>query len=487
MSFDVSTPSKILCCLCGVLTEPNNFNTCLNCLKHQVNITEGIPKKAQLSQCPKCQRYLQPPSRWITAAPESKELISICLRKLPSLSKLHLVDANFVWTESHSKRILVRLTVRKQVLEKEMLQQTFVVEFTVLSQICDECQRAEAKDFWKSSVQIRQRVDHKRTIFYLEQVLLKKGIHRDASSVEVKDNGLDFFFSSETAARKFVNTIDDLIPMRHSMSKSLISHDTHSNSYNYKYVFSVDVVPLCKDCIVCLPNSVRSKFAGIGPICICYKVTRMIYLIDPNTMQTAVISSSEYFRNPFNVLCSVHQMRAFLVMESTFVNERKEDRHKRQNSPRSTRKFAHSECWVLRDEDTFSSSEQQLFCRTHLGNLLNAGDVVLGYDLERLNPNDESFDQLDRSEHDLPTTILVRKIYPDQPKKKRKWRLARLVGDQKPSETDDKQFDDFMGDVEEDLELRKAINIYADDPGSENRMLDITELTAMFDDMDMVD
>ena len=34
---------------------------------------------------------------------------------------------------------------------------------------CTDCQRVEAKDFWKSVVQVRQQVKHKRTFLYVEQ------------------------------------------------------------------------------------------------------------------------------------------------------------------------------------------------------------------------------------------------------------------------------------------------------------------------------
>lgn len=52
----------------------------------------------------------------------------------------------------------VKLTVQKEVAQGAVLQQTFVVEFTIFNQICDDCQRIEAKDYWKALVQVRQRV-----------------------------------------------------------------------------------------------------------------------------------------------------------------------------------------------------------------------------------------------------------------------------------------------------------------------------------------
>jgi hypothetical protein len=52
-------------------------------------------------------RYLQPPSEWVACALESRELLSLCLKKLKGLNKVKLVDAGFIWTEPHSKRIKV--------------------------------------------------------------------------------------------------------------------------------------------------------------------------------------------------------------------------------------------------------------------------------------------------------------------------------------------------------------------------------------------
>ena len=59
--------------------------------------------------------YLQPPSAWVSCPLESRELLSLCLKKIKGLNKVHLVDAGFVWTEPHSKRIKVKLTIQKEV------------------------------------------------------------------------------------------------------------------------------------------------------------------------------------------------------------------------------------------------------------------------------------------------------------------------------------------------------------------------------------
>ena len=128
---------------------------CVECIRSRVDITDGIPKQSTLQFCKFCERYLNPPTTWTACPRESRELLTLCLRKLKGLVQVRLVDASFVWTEPHSKRILVNLVVQKEVMGGAVLQQVFNVEFVVNYQMCDDCRRAENKDFWKASVQVR--------------------------------------------------------------------------------------------------------------------------------------------------------------------------------------------------------------------------------------------------------------------------------------------------------------------------------------------
>lgn len=49
--------------------------------------------------------------------------------------------------------------------------------------------------------------------------------------------GLDFFYSTEAHARKMVDFVSNVLPCRCQHSKKLISHDIHSNTYNYKFTW----------------------------------------------------------------------------------------------------------------------------------------------------------------------------------------------------------------------------------------------------------
>lgn len=81
----------------------------------RIDITEGIPKQAAVNFCKGCSRYLAPPTQWVICEMESRELLAICLRKLKGLAKVRLIDAGFIWTEPHSKRLRVKLTIQKEV------------------------------------------------------------------------------------------------------------------------------------------------------------------------------------------------------------------------------------------------------------------------------------------------------------------------------------------------------------------------------------
>jgi nonsense-mediated mRNA decay protein 3 len=70
-----------------------------------------------------------------------------------------LVDAGFIWTEPHSKRLKVKLTIQSEVFNGTILQQGFVVEFVVENHMCLECNRNNANpNSWTACVQVREGV-----------------------------------------------------------------------------------------------------------------------------------------------------------------------------------------------------------------------------------------------------------------------------------------------------------------------------------------
>lgn len=145
-----------------------------------------------------------------------------------------------------------------------------------------------------------------------------------------------------------------------------------------------------------------------------------------------------------------------------------------------------------------SSGGQQYHVKTHLGHLLNIGDSALGFDFANANINDENLDAI--KEENLPDVVLVKKLYGDRMKrhKKRTWRLNRLNVDKdnaSVTSSQDKDYLDFLEDLEEDPKVRENVNIYKDKKkmmaveasDTDNEELPQISLQEMLDDLNLND
>lgn len=432
---------------------------CLSCIRSQVDISEGIPKQIAIQFCRNCERYLQPPAQWLHCALESKELMALCLRRLKGLNKVRLVDASFIWTEPHSKRIKIKVTIQKEAFAATILQQSFVLEVIVGNQQCGDCAKVMAKNTWRAVVQVRQKVDHKRTFLYLEQLILKHNAHKDVSNIKGQPDGLDFFFQSRSHAIKFVDFLQAVVPCRYKTSEQLITQDTHSGDSTYKFTYSVEIVPICKDDLVFLPPKTARQLGGLCPLLLCTRVGTSIHFVDPNTLTATDISTTVYWRDPFTALASSRALTEYLVMDVDV-----------------SRNVTYGK-WLLADVQVvkaaeFGRSTQTFFVRTHLGHVLKPGDVVLGYDLHTAIFNNPD---LDACTSELPDVVLVKKSYAHLRRegRARSWKLRDLakedhVEDEKKltgaqrleAERAARDREYFMQEIEEDAEMRQSINIY---------------------------
>uniref|UniRef100_K3X9M7 60S ribosomal export protein NMD3 n=1 Tax=Globisporangium ultimum (strain ATCC 200006 / CBS 805.95 / DAOM BR144) TaxID=431595 RepID=K3X9M7_GLOUD len=465
---EASLPT-ILCCMCATPIKANAANMCVSCLKGQVDITEGIPKEVIIHQCRGCLKWSRPP--WAVAELESRELLAICLKKINNLNKVKLIDANWVWTEPHSKRLKLKLTVQKEVLSKMILQQSFIVTFIVRNQQCDDCQKLFANQAWKAVVQVRQRVDHKRTFFFLEQLILKHRAHEKTSNIESHPDGVDFFFVERNHALRFVDFLQECVPIKLKYSKKLISADNHSNTHNYKFSYMVDIAPVCKDDLVVLPLKLARLIGNISSLVLVQSVSSSIHVIDPFTTQTAEIDNEKYWRYPFKAIRSIKAMTEYTVLDSTPMAIPSGG-----GKPiRVNRKTRLAEMEVVRNAD-FGVNDTRYTTTCHLANLFHVGDTALGYDLTTAVFNDNDLEPLEQAGITLPDVILVKKQFPRRIQKRpRNWKLKKMEGVEvaNPRKTDlskeEMDYEQFLDDLEEDKEMRSQINLYKDDAAQENR------------------
>ena len=334
----------------------------------------------------------------------------------------------------------------------------FEVEYVVAYHQCPDCAKSFTANTWRAVVQVRQKVPHKRTFLYLEQLILKHHAHKDTINIKEVQNGLDFFYAQRNHAEKFVDFLTSVAPVRSKKSQELISMDIHTSTKSYKFSYSIELVPICKDDLVALPIKLAKSIGNISPLTLCYRVGTSINLIDPNTLQTADVSTPIYWRSPFNSLADVQELVEFVVMDIEPIGPPKG-------------RFVLAEATVARASD-LGSNDTTYFTRTHLGGVLHPGDSVMGYHLTGTNFNNPQFEALELNNalaSHIPDVVLVKKFYARKKKsgKNRNWRLKRMNKDdgemlprKQDQERTDRDYEMFLRDVEEDPDFRSNVALY---------------------------
>lgn len=459
---------NIPCAECGEAFAPSITKTkiCTLCIKKKNDITEGIPKNLMLAWCKYCRRWCGPP--WVLCERESKELLALCLKRINGLKKLKLIDAKFIWTEPHSRRTKLGLTVQKDITGELTLQQTFDVEFYEIYTQCDDCKKLFTPHTWKASVQVRQKVDNKKTFMLLEQMMLKNNVHRQAIKISAEKYGMNFFFSCKNHAQRLLDFLNAAVPHSNKESKELISHDTNSNTYNYKYTFYFEMPKICKDDLVLMPKALCKEFGGVNSLAICYKVGTKIFLYDPISLRKFEMNVHQYFNYEphISVIPFKNNETEFLV---TDIYQDKDQSFSMNNT------FADIQTRFAHVEVTRPGDNQSFCCTTHLGHILKHGDTVLGYDLASLNSCE--LGDLEKQKY-LPDVVLIRKTYPQKFKQNRIWKVKRMKmeeesiieekkGKKKLEDDGHKDMEDFLEEIEQDKYLRSKMNLYVNEEAIE--------------------
>lgn len=361
----------------------------------------------------------------------------------------------------------MKITIQQESFPGTIVQHSFEVEYVVATQQCAECAKSYTHNTWQASVQIRQKVPHKRTFLYLEQLILKNNAHRDTVNIKEAREGLDFFYAQRNHAEKMVEFLASVAPTKAKKSETLISMNVHTSDKSYKFTYSVELIPICKDDLVALPIKLARSLGNISPLALCHRVGTTVNLIDPNTLQTAEVPTATYWRSPFNALADVTELVEFIIMDIEPVG-------------RTNGRFHLAEATVARASD-LGSNDQTYFTRTHLGGIFHVGDSVLGYHLSGTNFNDSNFEAIENSHQygsTIPDVVLVKKHYTRKKNKKtRNWRLKRMAreyeeeaihGGNVPANRKQEQerdrleadFETFLQDVEEDQDLRQTLDLY---------------------------
>ncbi|KAI0684863.1 NMD3 family-domain-containing protein [Cerioporus squamosus] len=348
------------CADCGTPIVPNSANLCVACLRNTVDITEEYQNKLHLV-LPQLRTLSVSPASWMIAQPRvsgtPRALSQEAQRSqqgAPHRGALHLDRAAFKTPPSlpHDPEGGPNGDDPREVFE---------IEYLVQHGQCPDCAKLAAKNTWKRLLQVRQKVPHKRTFLFLEQLILKHGAQKDTISVK----------------EKMVEFLTGVVPVRSKASEQLLSADTHTNTANFKYTYSVEITPICKDDLVCIPPKLARQMSGISPL---------------------TITAPVYWRTPFESLASVTDLREFTVLD---VEPSGQTRGK----------------WVLADAQVALSGA----FRSH-----GAGGDEDGMDFESMG-GAQIFHTLPA--HRVPDIVLVKKAYPNRRKKNkpRAWKLRSMA------------------------------------------------------------
>lgn len=262
----------------------------------------------------------------------------------------------------------------------------------------------------------------------------------------------------------------------------MLSTDTHSNTANYKFTYSVEIAPICKDDLVCIPLKQARSLSNISPLTICTRVGSSFQLLDVNTLQAVEVSAQVYWRTPFSALAGITDLVEFTVLDVEPVGTHRgrwvlaDAQVALAGAFRSS--GGHADEDILMDYETAGGMSQILHTRTHLGGILQPGDTAMGYYLTASNFNSDDYATLPADR--IPDVILIKKAYPDRRKKgrTRAWKLRSIAKEQgEEGETGggrgvvgrmggrdqrkvEEDYELFLRDLEEDPELRANVNLY---------------------------
>ena len=485
----MQTYSKIVCCICGASIEANSRGICSTCEKKNIDITNGITKTGIIHFCKNCNRYLRPP--WIKCEKESQDMMNLCLSKIKGLNKIKIIDSSFIWTEPHSKLIKIKITIQKEI-DKVLASTSFIVEFKEEWIQCEDCAKTFTPHIWKSSVQIRQKVDHKRTFLYLEQLILKHKTYTKAISIKEQSEGVDFYFSNKSQGNSFSSFIQSCLPCKTKQSRQLISVDEKSNVAEYKDTTLIEIAPVCQDDLIILNEEQYKKLGGIGPILLCFKQANTLHFIDPISFEMKELDSNTYWRYELKSYVNRSCMSEFLILScEEEINYKKLSNENSKmdidNINKSNNKGKNNENSIYENihqnkinekkfkivnvkciKNLSKNDDEIVEIRTFLGRKMHPGDIYLGYDLREINLSEDLELNLKKKTEKIPDVILVKKKYKNY---RRIFKLKHLnmevdernKKDKNRKNQRKKDEEDFMEEIGENKELREEIDLYRDE------------------------
>lgn len=350
---------------------------CGACLAKETDVTANLSKCEELFQCRECFKWRGANKNWLRVEQESPEMLAMCLKKVKNLGTSQgakLIDAKFVWTEEHSRRMLVQITVEPW--NPPIIRQTFKCEFVVVMQMCTGCQSDSVDQTWRAVVQIRQNVrPHRRTLLFLEQEIVRLKLAQQASDVEESPQGMDVYFNKAEWAQKFALHLQSMVPMANRTdAKQLTGQDLQNSEFRFRHTICLEIVPVCKDDLCLVPKYINAHYFGStgNGLVLTERITSQLHLVNVETGKQVELSGAKYVAHPF--------LRLNLTLIPFIVLDVEEEDSVMFVEVARERDFGNN-------DERYQVKLNYALARFH--GKLECGDVVMGYDLVHFEPDQE--------------------------------------------------------------------------------------------------
>jgi len=334
-------------------------------------------------------------------------------------------------------RMRVVLTLKADINDVS-IQQRIKVEFRVHWKQCLDCIKESRQRTWQAIVQLRQkRDDSRKGLLILELAIARNAeMRKDILSVQTKKNGFDFYFPSVDKARHFTQYLAKAAPMRTRTTQSLVSEDKTNNTANVKTTVACDMLPLCRDDLIIVQKRAKGVGNLSGRLCLVLKMSSVVHLIDASPPRDSEMSirctdlhADTYWKGgeekAYRLFLSPNRLVRFVVLDVELCCDDERERYRnggneeddlsaqQYRGPQSgVSKYALADVEVARESD-FGVNDETFRLVTHLGHLLQVGDIVLGYDITSTVLSSEaewSMENAFNSNFVVPDVVLVRKV-----------------------------------------------------------------------------
>lgn len=299
-----------------------------------------------------------------------------------------------------------------------------------------------------------------------EQILTNKA-QKDAVNIQEVKEGIDFYFSTKQNGAKFAAFCASVVPIQTKESGRVIGISHHVGTSTTS--FAVTIAPICRHDLVYLPKKMSKSMGGFGPLVLCVRVASALSLLCLSTLEVKELSAAAFFKHPVMPLQSEARLEEFTVLDVEPIS-RGGGGSGGGGKAAAGKKGTKAMIEVALSADFGVNDNTHHVC-SHLGGILQPGDLVMGYDLGHANISTDEDDLTEEQLANLPTAVLVKKKYKvgkHRRSRQRQWKLRALKiaePDAAPTKAGEKRAaeerEQFYQELEEEPEVRGQVVMYS--------------------------